>query len=144
MENRQEAKEYFSFHNWPGLEMIHCEPGCVELRMPMLKGYLNRGGRLHGGMLYTLADMTAGTAVMSYGHRTTTVSGSMDYLRPGIGVEYLCSRGRVVKHGSTLSVVEVELLDQNRTLIATAHMTFFNFKEPLPGRLEDRFVPIAD
>ena len=91
-----------------------------------------------------MADMPAGPAVMSYGHRTTTVSGSMDYLRPGIGVEMLHSHGRVVKHGSTLSVVEVEILDQNETLIATAHMTFFNFDEPIPGKLEDRFVPIAD
>lgn len=137
-------KEYFSFHNWPGLALKHSEQGYAELEMPMLKGYLNRGGRLHGGFLYTLADMTAGTAVMSYGHRTTTVSGSMDYLRPGIGVEMLHSHGRVVKHGSTLSVVEVEILDQNETLIATAHMTFFNFDEPIPGKLEDRFVPIAD
>ena len=82
-------KEYFSFHNWPGLVLKHSEQGYAELEMPMLKEYLNRGGRLHGGFLYTLADMTAGTAVMSYGHRTTTVSGSMDYLRPGIGVEML-------------------------------------------------------
>ncbi len=139
-----EEQEYFSFHNWPGLALRHSEQGYAELEIPMLNGYLNRGGRLHGGFLYTLADMTAGTAVMSYGHRTTTVSGSMDYLRPGIGVEALHTRGRVVKHGSTLSVVEVEILDQNELLIATAHMTFFNFSEPIQGTLQDRFVPIAD
>ena len=139
-----EEQTYFSFHNWPGLTLKHSVPGYAELEIPMIREYLNRGGRLHGGFLYTLADMTAGTAVMSYGHRTTTVSGSMDYLRPGIGVEMLHSHGRVVKHGSTLSVVEVEILDQNETLIATAHMTFFNFDEPIPGKLEDRFVPIAD
>ena len=139
-----EEQEYFSFHNWPGLALRHSEQGYAELEIPMLKGYLNRGGRLHGGFLYTLADMTAGTAVMSYGHRTTTVSGSMDYLRPGIGVEALHTRGRVVKHGNTLSVVEVEILDQNELLIATAHMTFFNFSEPIQGTLQDRFVPIAD
>lgn len=135
--------ENFNFHKWPGLELTHREEGYVEIKLPTITGYLNRGGRLHGGMLYTLADMTAGTAVMTYGHNTTTVSGSMDYLRPGVDVDCLYSQGRVVKHGSTLSVVEVSIRDQNSTLIATAHMTFFNFDEPVHGELEDRFKPIA-
>lgn len=133
----------FNFHRWPGLELLHREDGYVELKLPAIEGYLNRGGRLHGGMLYTLADMTAGTAVMTYGHNTTTVSGSIDYLRPGVNVECLYSKGRVIKHGSTLSVVEVSITDQNDTLIATAHMTFFNFKESIKGELEDRFAPMA-
>lgn len=129
----------FNFREWPGARLAEHRPGYARLTLPVLQGYVNRGGRLHGGFFFTVADFASGTAVMTYGHRTTTVTGSMDFLAPGLGCTELTAEATVTKHGKTLSTVEATIRDQTGRLLASGHFTFFNFDAPLTGTLEERF-----
>ena len=82
-------------------------------------------GRIHGGVIATLADITAGFAAYTLTPEDAhVVTGEIkiSYLRPGIG-QKLTSIGRVLKPGKSISFCEAEVWsheENEKVLIAKA------------------------
>lgn len=89
----------------------------VELRPESL----NPLGMAHGGLVYSLCDVAAGVAVGQRAKTFVTLSGSLNFLRPGKGKRLRCE-GRIIKPGRTVNVVETSVYDDSSTL--TARGTF--------------------
>lgn len=89
----------------------------VELRPESL----NPLGMAHGGLVYSLCDVAAGVAVGQRARTFVTLSGSLNFLRPGKGKKLRCE-GRIIKSGRTVNVVETSVYDCRGTL--TARGTF--------------------
>lgn len=89
----------------------------VELRPESL----NPLGMAHGGLVYSLCDVAAGVAVGQRARTFVTLSGSLNFLRPGKGKKLRCE-GRIIKPGRTVNVVETSVYDDSGTL--TARGTF--------------------
>lgn len=89
----------------------------VELRPESL----NPLGMAHGGLVYSLCDVAAGVAVGQRAKTFVTLSGSLNFLRPGKGKRLRCE-GRIIKPGRTVNVVETSVYDDSGTL--TARGTF--------------------
>lgn len=89
----------------------------VELRPESL----NPLGMAHGGLVYSLCDVAAGVAVGQRARTFVTLSGSLNFLRPGKGKKLRCE-GRIIKSGHTVNVVETSVYDCSGTL--TARGTF--------------------
>lgn len=89
----------------------------VELRPESL----NPLGMAHGGLVYSLCDVAAGVAVGQRARTFVTLSGSLNFLRPGKGKKLRCE-GRIIKPGRTVNVVETSVYDCSDTL--TARGTF--------------------
>ena len=60
-----------------GLEVTRIEEGRAESRVRVTDQLYNPIGSIHGGCLYTIADVTCGAAVASYGIKATTMQSSM-------------------------------------------------------------------
>lgn len=78
----------------------------------------------HGGVAYALADTIGGAAVISLNQTVTpTIDMRIDYLAPATG-GILEADATVVRNGSSVAVVEVEVTDDDDRTIAVARGTY--------------------
>ena len=97
--------------------------GEAEAELPVTSDYLNPGGSVHGGCLYTLADAVGGAAASSCGMHIATVDSSFHFLRAG--------RARAIKRGKRLLVYEVTVYDDQDSLLAQGIFTYMPLSNPL-------------
>lgn len=108
-------------------------PGYAKGELAVGADSLNFGGLVHGGALATLADMVGGTCACSKGGTCVTANCSMEFLRPAKGKK-IVGEGFPVKLGSSLSVVRVELRNDEGDLVATGTFTFYMLKDEKRGK----------
>lgn len=110
-----------------GVEFTKLEPGYAEACMHLSKLHINPLGSVHGGAIFTLADVVAGTAMTAKTGLVTTVDSHIHYLNPALlqNTEKLYARTRELKCGKTLAVYEVDITDDRDILIATVALTFY-------------------
>lgn len=107
------------------IEFITLEEGYGKGRMKVEKNILNPYNTVHGGALYSLADIVAGCAACTYGNYVCTVSGNMNYVNPGVNTEYIYCEAKVVRQGSHIAVYNVTLTDDNGKILQDGSFNFF-------------------
>lgn len=132
-----------SFARQPAMALIGARlgrlaPGDVEVELPIRREVTQQHGFAHGGIVAMIADSAAGYAAFSLMPADGTllsVEFKLNFLAPGRGTT-LVARGRVIKPGRTLSVVEVDVdgvaMDGTRTACARMLQTLM----ALPGRAD--------
>jgi uncharacterized protein (TIGR00369 family) len=93
-----------------GAELVTVEPGFCEIHLPYRRELTQQHGYVHGGVLATIIDSAAGYAAFSLmpaDASILTVEYKLNILRPGEG-ERMIARGRVIKSGRSLSVVNAD------------------------------------
>ena len=87
----------------------------------------NLYGIPYGGILFNLADNTAGMAFLSAGGNGVTVSGNVSYLRgANPATEKLVCQASVKKSGKKLFFVSAEVLDDSNYLLSEYMFIFTN------------------
>jgi len=128
-----------------GAELVALAPGYCEIALPYSRDLTQQHGYLHGGALATIADSVAGYAaftLMAATDSPLTVEYKLNILRPGIGERFI-ARGRVIKPGRTLTVVNADVYaveDGAETLCVTSLQTLMT----LAGASDDRRVVTPD
>jgi uncharacterized protein (TIGR00369 family) len=82
--------------------------------------HLNHRGTVQGGLLSTLADFALGRAIEADaedGRDRATVSLTVDFLRPANVGDWIESRTRVERVGSTLSFADCSLTVEGREIV---------------------------
>lgn len=85
----------------------------------------NRHRSVHGGVIYSLADIGMGVALYSLlkkGQQCATIELQMNYLEPARGDRLVCN-GLVLRKGGSLAFLEAEIFDQ-QVLVAKGTGTF--------------------
>lgn len=88
---------------------------------------LNPAKIVHGGLLFGLADTTAGTLACMNGQMPLTTSASIQYLNPA-RCKKLISTSRILKLGTKLGYYVVDIYDENNIMICTVNITMY-FKD---------------
>lgn len=89
-----------------GAEIIHLEPGLVQLGMNFDERFTQQNGFLHAGVVTSLVDSACGYAALSLmapGADVLSVEFKVNLLAPSKGLR-LIAEGRALKSGRTLSV----------------------------------------
>lgn len=108
-----------------GIELLKLKEGYSLARMKYKKELTNPYGMLHGGSLYSLADIVAGMAACMGGHYVTTVSGNMNFLLPADRTEYVYCEATKLRMGKHLAVFDVKLKDDKENILDSGEFTFF-------------------
>lgn len=108
-----------------GLKSLEIGEGYAKSEVVIEPRHINPIGSVHGGVLYTIADAVGGTAAVSRGKMVTTLSGSMNYLRPAINCKKVIGESREIKVGKNVCVYEVMLRDETGKELALATMTYY-------------------
>lgn len=106
------------------MEILSWKKGDVRLKLPVSKDMLNPYGRLHGGMTYTLCDMSTGITAASLGLAITTLQGSINYIK-SVEEGFLTTRNKVIHNGKSTVVANVEVINEEEELIANGVFTMF-------------------
>ncbi len=113
-----------AFGNYLNIKIKEIKKGYARAEMPVTPACLNPVGSVHGGCLFTIADIAAGAAASSYGFHVTTVDGSFHYLRPGLNTGRLTAVTREIKAGKKLMSYDVSVTDQDEKLLAEGIFTY--------------------
>ena len=110
------------FIAWLGLKVVSLdhERQEITIRMAMRYELERRPGtrQFHGGPIAALIDIAGDFAVgMLVGGGVPTMNFRTDYLRPAIG-EALTALARVRRAGRTTTIVDIEVFDDERKLVA--------------------------
>ena len=108
-----------------GISIDDFSEGEVTCSVALRDHHLNNGGRVHGGVLTSLADTAAGAAVRTVrpdGKLTATTDLSISFLRPPVGNQ-LVAVAEVLHAGKRLFRVEIEIFCLEK-LVAKTNATF--------------------
>ncbi len=117
------------FWDFLGCELVDAAPGTATVRLPARVEYgrsSNTGdGTAHGGLLATLADMTAACALMTVlapDEARTTIDLTVHYLGPARGD--LLATGAVRRRGGRTAVIDVDITAGSDEPVAIGRATF--------------------
>lgn len=127
------------FNREVGIVTAAISEGYARVEVEIGPQHVNPIGSVHGGVLFTIADTTAGAAATSRGRYMTTMSSSMNFLRPAIGCKKLTGESREIKVGKQVCVYEVTITDETGREIAVATMTF----HAIPRTSGEDFLKLA-
>ena len=92
---RERRNEKNAFGNLVGVKIVEIREGYARTELEVRPELMNPVNSVHGGVLFTMIDITGGSAAVSHGENVTTVDADIRYLRPGIGVNKLvCEASR--------------------------------------------------
>lgn len=114
-----------------GARIIDMQEGYARCEMPVRKDFYNPNGSVHGGVIFSLADIASGAAASSHGMRMTTMDASLSFLAPAVTSKVLYGEGREIKKGRTVCVYDVWITDDQDVLIAKGTYTFFSLNTPI-------------
>ena len=112
-----------------GIEITELSCGYAKSRMKVRPEICNPYNSVHGGCLFSIADITAGYAACSFGNYVSTISGNMNYIRPAMNTTYIHCSGQVVRQGKQVSVYNVELFDDEGIIFETGTFTFYTLNK---------------
>ena len=127
------------FNREVGIVTAAISEGYARVEVEIGPQHVNPIVSVHGGVLFTIADTTAGAAATSRGRYMTTMSSSMNFLRPAIGCKKLTGESREIKVGKQVCVYEVTITDETGREIAVATMTF----HAIPRTSGEDFLKLA-
>ena len=121
------------------IDSMDIENACVRFPMKDELSGNSVFGTLHGGVVSSILDITGGFVVfldifrqikppltekqLEQFTRIATIDARVDYLRPGIGKEFVAS-GFILRTGKKVAVVRTELRNEKDTLIAVGTGTY--------------------
>ena len=96
----------------------------TKVEMIIDEQILNVHGFVHGGALFSLADTVAGAASFATGRDSVTLTGTINYIKPGTGGK-LIGIAQEISRGRTTGVYEVFIFNDKNTLLSRATFTMF-------------------
>ena len=95
---------------------------------------LNFMGSVHGGALFTLADVAAGTAMIAHGHTCVTLNSTLSFIKPALSGR-VPRRCQELHNGSRIGVMEVSVEDER---FPSLHWYVYHVYHGLPGRISEK------
>ena len=125
MSMEEEPISMSPYGNFLGIELQEISPKRAVCTIQLKDHHLNNGGRVHGGVLTSLADTAAGAAVRSVrpeGKLSATTDLSIAFIRPPMG-DTLVAYAEVIHAGRQLFRTEIAIYCEDK-LVARTNATF--------------------
>jgi len=90
---------------------------------------LNLYGIIHGGLLFSLADSTAGMCAKANGDSSVTLAANINYLE-AISTGRITAYANLIRRGKTTTVIDVTITSDQDVLLAKG--TFTMYRVPTP------------
>lgn len=100
-----------------GITLVDSEPGKATLELVITNEHLNGHGTVHGGVIFTLADVAFAIASNSYGIPSVAINTSITYMKAATQGTLIAEASEFSKNPKLGSYV-VEVYDQDREKIA--------------------------
>ncbi|PYS52466.1 MAG: hypothetical protein DMF68_01450 [Acidobacteria bacterium] len=125
-ERIREAFRNVPFAQHLGIELGELKRGEASLHLSIRDEMRRNNGFVHGGVTASLADTAAAFAILTIleaEETTTTIDMTIHYMRPLVQGR-ASARARVLRAGRRIITISVDVLDESKTVAATALTTF--------------------
>ena len=109
-----------------GFRFIKIEDGIAVSELNLSEEHFNPYGIPYGGVLFTMADDTAGIAFLSAGGNGVTVNGHVDYLRGSRDAQKLICTAKVRKAGRRIFYIDADIVNENDLDLCRFKFVFIN------------------
>ena len=114
-----------AFSELIGCRVVQLDEGAAHVALSLGPHLRNRGGKMHGGVIFSLVDITMGLACSGahgFDRQSVTIECKINYLRSVSDGDVLCI-AKVIHPGRRTFVVEADVM-QGDKLVAKAQGTF--------------------
>lgn len=128
-------KEFFKkdrFAEYIGIELVEAGPGTALAKLKIEDRHLNGVGIVHGGAVFSLADLAFAVASNSHGTISLAINADISFLK-AISAGVLTARAWEVSRNTKLATYRIDVTDDDGNLIAAFQGTVYRKKEVLPG-----------
>ncbi len=105
------------FAAYVGIVIEDISPGLAKVKFEVKDHHLNGLGCVHGGMLFTLADMAFAVAANSHGQIAVSLNSSISYIKPAKGHTIFASAKEMSKSGRH-AVYNIKVTDDTGAVVA--------------------------
>ncbi|NLH40706.1 MAG: PaaI family thioesterase [Planctomycetes bacterium] len=132
----QAIRDFFKndrFAELSGIELLEIGEGRAKARMPIQDCHRNGVDIVHGGAIFTLADLAFAAASNSYGTVAVAINAAIWYVKAAKeGTLY--AEAKEVSRNPKLAVYAIEVTDDAGDLIAKFEGMVYRKKDPItPG-----------
>jgi phenylacetic acid degradation protein PaaD len=114
-----------------GAELAGIRQGWAKVRLKLEPQHLNFMGMIHGGVIFSLADVAFGAAANSFGTRAMALSVGIDFLAAApVGGE-LSAEVELVKRAGKMGFYRMVVVDSQDNEIARCHGWAYHTGKPL-------------
>jgi len=116
-----------------GLNLLQAENGMAVVEFVADERHANPAGTLHGGVLSDIADAAMGFAyytTLAADESFTALELKINFLRP-VWKATLRAKARVVRAGKLVGLVECDVVDEKKRLVARASITCLTLRGQL-------------
>ena len=128
-------KKFFKndvFAEYIGIELLEVAKGRAKAKLEIKKEHLNGVNIVHGGAIYTLADLVFAVASNSHGNVAVAINGSIAYLK-AVTEGTLFAEAKEVSISPKLATYKVSVTDERDNIIAIFQGTVYRKKDRIHG-----------
>jgi acyl-CoA thioesterase len=116
------------FAGFVGIELIEAGNGRAKARLPIGDRHRNGLGLVHGGAIFTLADLAFAAAVNSRGRAAVAIHCSISYLKAAAG-DVLFAEAEEISCGPKIAAYTIRVTDAPGEIIALFEGMAYRKKE---------------
>ncbi len=131
----QTLKEFFKndrFAAANGIELMEVSAGRARVKMEITENHLNGVNIVHGGAIFTLADLAFAAASNSHGTVAVAINASIWYVKAAMEGT-LFAEAREVSMNPKLATYTIEVTDQTGELIASFQGMVYRKQQSIGG-----------
>jgi acyl-CoA thioesterase len=113
-------RRYFSgdaFAEYCGIKITEIRPGCSKVKMPVQAHHLNSLGMVHGGAVFTLADMAFASAVHSRGRQAVAINTTISFVKAA-KTDTLYAEAKETSRNQKIATYDVRVTDASGDVVA--------------------------
>ena len=128
---KQKIEKHDMLLNLYKMNIEKLTPGHSEVSMEVKENHTNAAGVCHGGVIFSLADVSFALASNSHGNIALAMDVSISFIKavkPGTKIKAICDE----KHkGRSTGQYIIEVKDDKNNLVSIIKATAFRFEESL-------------
>jgi len=129
-----QIREFFKrdkFAELAGIELLEISPGCAKARMKVGPQHLNGVNIVHGGAVFTLADLVFAAASNSHGTVAVAINASISFMKATPPGTTLIAEGREVACNPKLATYNIDVTNEAGEIVATFQGMVYRKKDTL-------------
>lgn len=107
-----------------GIQLLQAKDGSCYAQVEITPQIYNPHGMVHGGLLFTMADIVTGIAACQYGTSPVTLDSDFHFLQ-NVHSGTLTARAEVVRAGSSITVLRAQVTSDSGHLLAEGSFTYY-------------------
>ncbi|MFX0133970.1 MAG: PaaI family thioesterase [Candidatus Hodarchaeota archaeon] len=108
-----------NFMKFLGIEILKIEKGYASVALKMRDEFLNFNNSIHGGIIYSVADIAFSLASNSLGIPAVALQVNINFLKAVNRNDELTAEVRLKKMGKTVSLYEMDVFNGEKELVAS-------------------------